>query len=394
VKTTLYTFPAGSGYNREIDLGNEFMTTQVAAAKKVLSRRSSLKLAVSVGVMGAARPALAQPAIGKGTTLTVSTWGGVTSDGIRDYVGPEFEKQTGAKLAFDIGGQGARYNKLLAQKGNQSSDVFFGTDEAVVGGLKAGVLQTASVKAVPNYTELYDWSKTVKTADPENEVAGVPYTLISYVLAYNPETVKTKPTSWGDMWRPEFSGKLALAAPAHSQMPALVIIAAELAGGSATNVNPGFAKLAQLRPDKLTFFWTDWAPMLKTGDTNSATEFDYYLESMKAQGYPIDYVFPAEGAIGAAECAALVAGTKNREVGQAFLNLMIDAKIQETFATKTFQGPTNKNVRLTGSVAAKMSYGEDKLEHIRFFDPVAWYEVRPAWTERLNTEVVPEWGVR
>jgi putative spermidine/putrescine transport system substrate-binding protein len=364
------------------------------AAIRLLSRRSSMKMAVSAGVLGARRSALAQPAIGTRTTLTISTWGGVTSDGIRDYVGPEFEKQTGAKLAFDIGGQGARYNKLLAQKGNQGADVFFGTDESVVGGLRAGVLQTADLKAVPNYTELYDWSKTVKAADPANQIAGVPYTLISYVLAYNPETVKTKPTSWGDLWQPEFRGKLAFAAPAHSQMPALVIIAAELAGGSAANVEPGFAKLAQLRPNKLTFFWTDWAPMLKTGDTNAATEFDYYLESMKAQGYPIDYVFPTEGAIGAAECAALVAGTKNREVAQAFLNLMIDAKIQETFATKTFQGPTNKRVQLADSVAAKMSYGEAKLKQIRFFDPVAWYEARPGWTERLNTEVVPEWGTR
>jgi putative spermidine/putrescine transport system substrate-binding protein len=89
-----------------------------------LSRRSVIKLAG--GAVGAS---LAAPAIAQGTTLTVSTWGGVTADGIRDYVGPEFQKQTGAKLAFDIGGQGARYNKLLAQKGNQTADVFFGTDE-------------------------------------------------------------------------------------------------------------------------------------------------------------------------------------------------------------------------------------------------------------------------
>jgi putative spermidine/putrescine transport system substrate-binding protein len=360
------------------------------------SRRSFLQLAASAGALGATRSARAQPApaIGKGTTLTVSTWGGVTSDGIRDYVGPEFEKQTGAKLAFDIGGQGARYNKLLAQKGNQSSDVFFSTDEAVVGGLRAGVLEAADLKAIPNYAQLYDWSKTVQAADPATQIAGVPYTLISYVLAYNPETVKDKPSSWGDLWRPEFQGKLALAAPGHSQMPALVIIAAELAGGSVTNVDAGFRKLAQLRPNKLTFFWTDWAPMLKTGDSNAATEFDYYLETMKAQGYPIDYVFPSEGGIGAAECASLVAGTKHREVAQVFLNLMIDPQIQETFATKTFQGPTNKQVQVPADIAAKMSYGEDKLKHIRFFDPVVWYEKRPAWTERLNTEVVPEWRVR
>jgi putative spermidine/putrescine transport system substrate-binding protein len=353
-----------------------------------LSRRTVIKLAGA-----AAGASLAAPAIAQGTTLTISTWGGVTADGIRDYVGPEFQKLTGAKLAFDIGGQGARYNKLLAQKGNQTADIFFGTDESVVAGLQAGVLQTTEAASVPNYADVQDWAKTIKPADPAAQIAGVPYTLISYVLAYNPQVVKTPPTSWGDMWRPEFKGKLALAAPGHSQMPALVIIAAELAGGSATNIDPGFAKLAELRPNKLTFFWTDWAPTLKTGDSTAATEFDYYLETMKAQGYPIEYVFPKEGGIGAAEAAALVAGTPNKAVAQAFLNLMIDPKVQETFAVQTFQGPTNKTVQLPADIAAKMSYG-DKLQHIRFFDPVFFNDNRAAWTERLTTEVVPEWKAR
>jgi len=346
-------------------------------------------------VLGATRPVPAQPApaIGKGATLTVSTWGGITSDGIRDYVGPEFEKLTGARLAFDIGGQGARYNKLLAQKGNQSADVFFGTDESVVGGLRAGVLQPADQAAVPNFADVHDWAVTVK-APATGQVAGVPYTMISYALAYDPAAVTAPPTSWGDLWRPEFQGKLAFAAAGHSQMPALVILAAELAGGSVSNVDAGFAKLAQLRPNKLTFFWTDWAPLLKTGDTAVATEFDYYLEAMKMQGYPVDYVFPTEGAIGSPELVALVAGTKKRELAQAFMNLMIDPRIQETFAVKTFQGPTNKQARIPSDVAAKMSFGEDKLKRIRFFDPVVCLDNRPAWTERMTTEVVPAWQAR
>ena len=358
-----------------------------------VTRRSMLGLLGSGAVAATGGRGFAQsaPAIAKGTTLTVSTWGGITSDGLRDYVGPEFEKQTGAKLAFDIGGQGARYNKLLAQKGNQSADVFFGSDEAIVGGMRQGLLEPADRKAVSNAADLYAWSETVKPEHPDVQIAAVPYTMISYVLAYNPEVVKEAPTSWGDLWSPAFKDKLALAAPGHSCMPALVTIAAELAGGSATDVDPGFAKLADLRPNKLTFFWTDWAPMVKTGDTVAATEFDYYLDAMKAQGYPIDYVFPKEGAIGSPECAALVAGSKNREIAQVFLNLLIDPKVQEVFATRTNQGPTNRRVPVSADRAARMSYGDAKLSHVRFFDPVVAFENRPAWTERLTTEVVPNW---
>ena len=103
-----------------------------------ISRRQLIQGAgaIGLGAVGAsanARITRAQgaPAIVRGTTLTVSTWGGVTQDGIKAYAQKEFEKQTGATLAFDIGGQGARYNKLLAQRANPPADVFFSTDEAV-----------------------------------------------------------------------------------------------------------------------------------------------------------------------------------------------------------------------------------------------------------------------
>ena len=71
--------------------------------------------------------------------MTVSVWGGITEDGVKKYVQVRrFERATGAKLAYDIGGMGARYNKLLAQRANPPADVFFSTDEALVSGRRPG----------------------------------------------------------------------------------------------------------------------------------------------------------------------------------------------------------------------------------------------------------------
>jgi putative spermidine/putrescine transport system substrate-binding protein len=212
-------------------------------------------------------------------------------------------------------------------------------------------------------------------------------------LAYNPEVVKSAPTSWEDLWKPEFAGKIAFASPVNSLMPAFVILAAELAGGSAANVNPAFAKLAQLKPAKLSVFWTDWAPLNKTGDVVLATEFDYYLEAMKDQKYPIDYVYPKEKAIASLEYASIVKGIKKQELAEAFLNLLIDPKVQEGVAKETYQGPTNAKVTLPAEVASRCAYG-DRVKQLRFFDPVMFADNRAAWTERLNLEVVPAWGSR
>ena len=354
-----------------------------------LNRRDVLRGAGALG-LAAALPA---PAIAQPRTLTVSTWGGVTQDGIKAHVQPEFEKRTGATLIYDIGGQGARYNKLLAQRTAPTIDVFFAADEGIVAGHRAGVLMPAHRKNLPNLAEVHDWALAIKEPMPEGTVASVPYTLIAYVLAYNPEAVKEKPTSWADMWRPEFQDKLALAAPVHSQMPAFVVIAAELAGGSASNVDPGFKKLAELRPSKLTVFWTDWAPLDKTGDVTLATEFDYYLETMKDQRYPIDYVIPKEKGIGTPESVAIVKGTKNAELAEAFLDLMISAPAQTAFATEMFSGPVNKTVQLSAAVQARCACGA-RVDQLRFFDPGMFADNRPAWTERLNTEVVPHWRAR
>jgi putative spermidine/putrescine transport system substrate-binding protein len=355
-----------------------------------LSRRDLLR---GAGALGLAASAPAAPAIAQGTIVTVSTWGGITQDGIKAHVQPEFEKRTGATLAYDIGGQGVRYNKLLAQRNSPSMDVFFGSDEAIVAGHRAGVLAPARRKSLANLSEVYGWAHTIKEPVPDGTLASVPYTLIAYVLAYNPELVKDRPTSWADMWRPEFRDKLAFASPVHTQMPGLIIMAAELAGGSATNIDPGFKKLAELRPSKLTVFWTDWAPLDKTGDVTLATDIDYYLEAMKDQKYPIDYVIPKEKGLAAINCVAIVKGTKNQELGEEFLDLMISAKAQTAFADDMHAGTINQTVQLGAATQARCACGA-RIDQLRLFDPAMFADNRPAWTERLNTEVVPNWRAR
>lgn len=363
--------------------------------KALFDRRETLKglAAVAAGAAGSAlnRTAIAAPAVAKGTVLTVSTWGGITQDGIKAHVAPEFERSTGATLAYDIGGLGARFNKLLAQRTNPSADVFFSTDESILAGSKAGILTSASRKNIPNYADVADWAKTIKAAG--DELPGVPYTLIAYILGFNPALTKEPITSWADMWRPEFDGKLAFASPVHSMMPAFVILAAEMTGGSVTHPDSGFAKLAELKPAKLTVFWTDWAPLDKSGDVGLATEFDYYLEAMKDQNYPILPVVPKEKGFGAPEYVSIVQGTKNKELAEEFLNQMIAPKAQQAFAVETYQGPVNTKVGLTAAEQARCSCGLG-VEKLRFFDPQVFADNRAVWTERLNTEVVPKWGTR
>lgn len=355
-------------------------------------------MAGGLTVTGLAGRSLAQtspaaPAIARGTTVTVSVWGGVSEDFLKKYVEPEFTKQTGAKIAYDIGAQGVRLNKLIAQRTSPTTDVVFLGDQAIIAGYRAGVLTPANRAGIPRLAELHDWSFGIKEYATDTTIAAIPYTILANVIAYNPEVIKNKPTSWADLWRPEVQGKLMMPGlPASATVP-LVMIANELAGGPPSDLSAGIKKLAELKPVKLSLFWTDWAPQSKTGDIIMGVELDYYVETMKDQKYPVDYVFPKEKAIGIPQYLSLVKGTKNQEAAEAFINLMISAKVQEDMANTTQQGVINKTVQLSPAMANRCSCGA-RLEQLRFFDPRGIADIQPKLIEQLNTEVVPKWGVR
>ena len=363
---------------------------------KHVSRRKALKLlgaaSAAPGLLARARSGLAAPAVHKGTVFTVSVWGGVTQEAVQAAVGPEFTSATGATLAFDIGAQGPRYSKLMAQRASPTADVFFGTDEALVSGLKAGILTPARRKNLANLGDVEAWALTVKGDGPDT-IGGVPYCLIAYILGYNAEQIKTPIAGWADIWRPEFAGKLAFASPFHSMMPGLVIMAAELAGGSATDIDPGFKKLAELRPAKLGFTWTDWSALYQSGDVVIATEFDCYLAVMQEQDYKIQTVVPKEKGLASVDGVGVVKGRPNVELAEFFLDTVIGEKAQLGLAEHLYHGPINRKVRLPGDLKKKCYCGAE-IADLRFFDPEHLAAVRPVWTERLNTEVVPKWGAR
>ena len=103
------------------------------------TRRKFLKRS-AMTALGLGAAGFAAPAIIAGThTLTISTWGGDTEDAIKNFVKPKFEKEHNAELVFDIGSQGARYNKIRAQKSLAVADVFFSTDEPVFNGMRTNL---------------------------------------------------------------------------------------------------------------------------------------------------------------------------------------------------------------------------------------------------------------
>jgi len=371
-------------------------TKEKRTRREFLRQAGTTALGAAIGAYipaGLSKAAQAQPGHGQGATaiaqarkqIVVSTWGGITEEGLRKYVTPVFESKYNATAIYDLGGAAARYNKLLAQAANPQINIMLNVEDVLVDGIQRGLITKYNPRNVPNAKDLYPW------ANPKT-IAG--YGAAYSVLAYGLLVAKGLPgkpvTSWRDLWRPEFRGKLAIAAPGHSQMPMLLITAAKLRGGSQTNIEPGLAALAELRPINLSFFWTDYAALVKSGDVIIATEFDYYGLIMQQQGYPVSWIMPQENPFGSLECAAVVKGAPNQELAEAYLNTMFDPDVQLKIATETFQGPSNKLVRLRLPLSEQILYGP-RLRRVQWFDAKFVNDNKGRWIERINTEVVPKW---
>ena len=72
---------------------------------------------------------------------------------------------------------------------------------------------------------------------------GIPETYSLIGIAYNPDNVSA-PTSWADLWKPEYRGKLGMTTPASNLGFGVVVMTAKLAGGSERQPCAGVAQTA------------------------------------------------------------------------------------------------------------------------------------------------------
>jgi putative spermidine/putrescine transport system substrate-binding protein len=68
-------------------------------------------------------------------------------------------------------------------------------------------------------------------------------------LTYNPEKIKTPPTSWRDLWKPEFKGRVGITTLNSTLGTGWLVEVAKMYGGSESNVEPGFKAINELKPN-------------------------------------------------------------------------------------------------------------------------------------------------
>ncbi|HHU33353.1 MAG: ABC transporter substrate-binding protein [Zhaonellaceae bacterium] len=327
-------------------------------------------------------PSTPEPAakIGEGRTLVVGIWGGPQEDLVREYVIKPFEEETGATVELVLGGSSDRFARLYAEKDNPTMDIVYLGMGQTIQAAKDGLILPPNPDGVPEYNNLYEQAKAAGAY-------GV--SIMAIGIMYNTETVDTAPTSWKDLWKPEYKGKVAPFVFPGTQGTGFLVMAARVHGGDESNIDPGFEALKQLKPYPAILSGIDETNLaFQQGDVWFTPQIHGYVYEYKDQGGKVDFVMPEEGAPLAMNSAAIVKGSKNVDLAEIFINYHLSQAAQEAYARELFYAPTNKTVVLDDELAAKMPYGEEQVSKLTVLDDETISANQADWAERWNREIL------
>ncbi|WP_409342118.1 ABC transporter substrate-binding protein [Paenibacillus sp. MBLB4367] len=319
---------------------------------------------------------------GQTKELVISTWG-FNEDLLKKNVFEPFEKANNVKITLEVGNNADRLNKVR-MKAHQV-DVIMLAEGFAAQGIEEGLFEKIDRTKIPNVNNLYDIAKA-----PLGEDYGPAYTIGSSGIIYDKTATSTPVTSYADLWRPEFKGKLSLPDISTTDGAFVVDFASKVAGSQTLDTDKAFGQLKTIGPNVLKFYMksSDLANMFNQKEIAIATVQNFVLATVKKANPNVEWVTPKEGSYAVLNMMNIVKGTKNKEMGEKFIDWWLSEQVQKANAIDKVDSPANKNVKLTAQEAEGLTYGADIMNNLKRVDWNTVNKNMKTWIDKWNREVV------
>jgi len=320
--------------------------------------------------------------------MVFASYGGTIEQFLRKDLLPIFEKETGIKVIYSAGTALSQLSKVIATRSRPEIDVYWANDLTHAAGKSVGVYDKVDPAIVTDLNEVIEGAH-----DPDG--IGVMTHIASTGLEYNAEKFKqtgwAPPTSWFDLWDPKFKGKVAIYSISVLYSQEMLGAISRLVGGSESDIGPGLKKIRELKDQgNITVFANSPAEMdniMAQGQAWITCNGNIRALLMKAQGAPMEFVIPKEGAVRFSLYADPVKGAPHPVAAQKFIQFFLRQDIQERCAEGIFYAPTNKNAKIRPELAAVMPYGEAAVAKLIKLDRGPMNRDLSDWIEKWNRTI-------
>jgi len=271
--------------------------------------------------------------------LHVFNW----SDYIAEDTVPNFEKQTGIKVTYDVfDSNDVLETRLLA--GHSGFDVVVPSASFLERQIKAGVFQKLDKSQLPNLKNMDpDIMNRVGLHDPGNQYA-IPYLWGTTGIGYNEDKIKkilgdARPDSWNYIYDPKLAAKFKdcgislLDAPDEILKTVLAWMGRDPNSQKEEDLNAAEAKLMPIRPFIRKIHSSQYIEDLANGDLCIAVGWSGDILQARdraeeaGQGVKIKYAIPKEGTIVWFDMLAIPNDAAHPKNAHAFINYLMEPQV-------------------------------------------------------------------
>lgn len=229
-----------------------------------------------------------------------------------------------------------------------------------------GILQPIDMSRVPNFERLFDRFRNLEGGKVDGVQYSLPLSWGSIPLMYNTKYVKETPTSWHDLFKEEYKGRVAVTGDVISVM--IVFALAATGTRTPTRINadeleatlallikfkqehartiaPGYGELTDLFASEEIWMAQSWEPVSVWAGP---------------KGSDLAWVTPKEGTHSLTDCLAIVADAPHIDAVYTLLNQGMSAEGQAYMGNRNAVGVTNQDAvaLLDDSVRAIYPYDD------------------------------------
>lgn len=352
------------------------MSERNAGSRVDQGRRRTL----AAGVGSTLSIALPRMAFGQTNTLVSNVAGGFFEQEYRKAISGPFEKAFGAKVDLRYGAYSAMLTNAMVNRNNPEIDVLLLSYPDSIRAVMEDIGAPLTTADIPNLADVHPiwWDQYRRQA------VGLDY--ITFGIMYRKDMVKNVPTSWADLWKDEYKGRLAVPGIATAGAWEFLVAAAKNNGGSESNLTPGFEALRRLKPNVRKFFQStaEPVPLIESGEVAiAAMVVDARAFALIDAGKPVGFVSPKEGSAVGMVSYHIAKNSKKQALAKSFINFALSPEVQTNLCNGLVAGPVNRKVKLDPKVAARVT----PFDRLLFFDWLKIVPNMPALVERWNREV-------
>lgn len=209
-----------------------------------------------------------------------------------------------------------------------------------------GLFEPLDLAQLPNFNNLFEPFKTIRGARVNDQQFCLPFAWGNVILMYNADVVKEAPTSWLDMLKPEFTGKVGLAAEmSHLVIPFTMAVAKTQNATRITQavLDEVYATLTKIKKEQARSIapsFGDLAQQFASGEIVIAPAWEPVAVWAGDKAPPLKWSFPIEGSFSFIDNMALVKDAPHKDAAYKLLNQSLSPEAQAQAANKNMTAVT------------------------------------------------------